>query len=83
MALGGGTFTAMNKTLPGAYINFVSAGSNVTLGERGTAVLALPMSWGAEGKFIRIESGGFTAKAVELLGYDSTAPELLLVRECM
>lgn len=83
MALGGGTFTAMNKTLPGAYINFVSAGSNVTLGERGTAVLALPMSWGAEGKFITIESGEFTAKAAELLGYDSTSAEVLLVRECM
>ena len=24
MALGGGTFTAQNKVLPGAYINFVS-----------------------------------------------------------
>lgn len=83
MALGGGTFTAMNKTLPGAYINVVSAGSNVTLGERGTAVLALPMSWGAAGKLITIEAGEFTAKAKELLGYDSTAKELLLVRECM
>ena len=27
MALGGGTFTAQNKELPGAYINFVSAAS--------------------------------------------------------
>lgn len=83
MALGGGTFTAMNKTLPGAYINFVSTGSNVTLGERGTAVLALPLSWGAEGSFITIESGEFTAKAQQLLGYDATAAELLAVRECM
>ena len=24
MALGGGTFVTQNKTLPGAYINFVS-----------------------------------------------------------
>lgn len=83
MALGGGTFTSMNKTLPGAYINFVSAGNNVTLGERGTAVLALPLSWGAEGKFITIEAGEFSAKAMKLLGYDSLAAELLLVRECM
>lgn len=73
----------MNKTLPGAYINFVSTGSNVSIGERGTAVLALPLSWGAEGKFITIESGEFTAKARELLGFDSTAAEILLVRECM
>ena len=83
MALGGGTFNAMNKTLPGAYINFVSAGSNVTLGERGTAVLALPLNWGAEGEFIKIEAGEFTAKSRELLGYDVNAAEILAVRECM
>ena len=82
-SIGGGTFTAMNKTLPGAYINFVSTGSNVTLGERGTAVLALPLKWGAADSFIVIEAGEFTASAKELLGYDSTAAELLLVRECM
>lgn len=82
-SIGGGTFTAMNKTLPGAYINFVSTGSNVTLGERGTAVLALPLKWGAADSFIIIEAGEFTARAKELLGYDSTAAELLLVRECM
>lgn len=83
MALGGGTFNAMNKTLPGAYINFVSAGSNVTLGERGTAILALPLNWGAEGEFIKIEAGEFTAKSRELLGYDVNAAEILAVRECM
>lgn len=83
MALGGGTFTATNKTLPGAYINFVSAGSNVMLGERGTAVLALPLSWGVQGDFIRIEAGEFAAKSQELLGYDATAAEILAVRECM
>ena len=27
MALGGGTWTAQNKVLPGAYINFISASS--------------------------------------------------------
>lgn len=83
MALGGGTFTAMNKTLPGAYINFVSAGNNVTLGERGTAVLALPLSWGREGEFIVIESGEYTAKAAEMLGYEPTDEALRPVTECM
>lgn len=83
MALGGGTFTAMNKTLPGAYINFVSAGNNVTLGERGTAALALPLSWGKEGEFIVIESGEYTAKAAEMLGYEPTDEALRPVTECM
>lgn len=82
-SIGGGTFTAMNKTLPGAYVNFVSTGSSVTLGERGTAAMALPLKWGASGGFITIEAGDFAAKAKELLGYDAAAEELLLVRECM
>lgn len=83
MALGGGTFLTQNKTLPGAYINFVSAGNNVTMGERGTAVLALPLSWGKAGKFIVIESSDYTAKAVELLGYEVTSKAIRLVVECM
>lgn len=83
MALGGGTFTAMNKTLPGAYINFVSAGSNVTLGERGTVAMGVPLNWGAEGEFITIESGSYTAKAMELVGYDAASENILEVRECM
>lgn len=83
MALGGGTFTAMNKTLPGAYINFVSAGNNVTLGERGTAVLALPLSWGKSGAFITIESGEYSEKATKLLGYDVLNSSLRPITECM
>lgn len=83
MALGGGTFTTQNKTLPGAYINFVSAGNNVTMGERGTAVLALPLNWGKTGGFITIDSGDYTSKAAELLGYEAGAAALLLVTECM
>ena len=83
MALGGGTFITQNKTLPGAYINFVSAGNNVTMGERGTAVLALPLNWGKTGGFITIDSADYTAKAAEILGYERTDKALLLVNECM
>lgn len=83
MALGGGTFVTQNKTLPGAYINFVSTGNNVTMGERGTCVLALPLSWGKTGEFIPIESGEYTAKAAGLLGYEATETALLLIGECM
>lgn len=83
MALGGGTFTTQNKTLPGAYINFVSAGNNVAMGERGTAVLALPLNWGEQGGFIAIDSGDYTSKAAELLGYEAGTAALLLITECM
>ena len=83
MALGGGTFVTQNKTLPGAYINFVSTGNNVTMGERGTAVLALPLNWGKTGGFITIESGEYIAKAAELLGYEAMDNALLLIGERM
>ena len=44
MALGGGTFTAQNKVLPGAYINFVSAASaNTNLSDRGVATMPLEL----------------------------------------
>ena len=45
MAYGGGTFTAQNKVLPGAYLNFVSAArASAQLGARGTAALFLPLA---------------------------------------
>ena len=81
MAIGGGNYTAMNKTIPGAYINFVSAAGGVTVGSRGIAALPLPLNWGAEGKVIRMEAGDFTRQAEAVFGYDATAAELLLVRE--
>lgn len=44
MALGGGTFTAQNKELPGAYINFVSAASaSAALSDRGIATMPLEL----------------------------------------
>lgn len=38
MANGGGNFLLMNKVIPGAYINFVSASrASVNMGDRGYA----------------------------------------------
>lgn len=83
MPVGGGTFTVQNKTLPGAYINFVSLGSTVQMGLRGIAALSLELSWGPEGKVFSVTSGDFNRIALSLLGYDPTASELLLVREAL
>lgn len=45
MALGGGTFTSQNKTLPGSYINFVSAArAQALMGERGTVTMGLELN---------------------------------------
>lgn len=32
MPIGGGSFTVQNKVLPGAYINYVSMGTNAKMG---------------------------------------------------
>ncbi len=82
MPMGGGTFTAMNKVLPGAYINFVSTAGSARMGTRGVAALPLELNWGPEGVYI-LEAGAFNQEAVKVFGYDPTAPELLLVREAL
>ncbi len=49
MALGGGTFAAQNKVLPGAYINFVSAGrADSGQSERGIVTMPLELDWGVD-----------------------------------
>lgn len=83
MPIGGGTFTVQNKILPGAYINFVSLGSVVQMGARGVAALPLELNWGPEGKVFSIYSEDFNKTALNVLGYDPTAPDILLVREAM
>ena len=66
--LGGGVFVTQNKTLPGSYINFVSATTtNSTLGERGTVAIALALKK-SEGTVIEVTKGDFVSKCEELLG---------------
>ena len=82
MALGGGTFLVQNKILPGAYINFISVPyASATLSDRGYATIALPMSWGPEGKMFTVELADFIKNSQKIFGYAYTAPELLPMRE--
>lgn len=83
MPIGGGTFTVQNKVLPGAYINFVSTGSLVKMGARGVCALALELNWGPEGKAFFMYAEDFNKAAKEVLGYGSTAEEVMLVREAL
>ncbi|OBY77200.1 phage tail sheath protein [Paenibacillus sp. KS1] len=79
--MAGGTWTTQNKVRPGVYVNVVSEGKSVgTLGERGIVTFPLAMSWGPSKKVIEISAGD---NVRDLLGYDITAPELLLVKEAM
>lgn len=81
--IGGGSFTGMNKVLPGAYINFVSASSSVSMGSRGVAALPLVLNWGPEKKVYTLDASEFNKVARTIFGYDPTAPEMLLIREAL
>lgn len=71
MALGGGTFTAQNKELPGAYINFVSAASaSAALSDRGIATMPLELDWGIEGEVFEVTNEDFQKNSLKLFGYD-------------
>lgn len=79
--MAGGKFTTQNKVRPGVYINMETEGQAVgTLGERGTVALALQLSWGPSHTMLTINSGD---NVRNLLGYDMTASQLLLVREAL
>lgn len=82
MPMGGGTFTTMNKVLPGAYINFVSTAGAAKMGTRGVAALPLALNWGPEGVH-PLEAGAFYQEALKVFGCDPTAAELLPVREAL
>lgn len=82
MALGGGTFTAKNKVMPGAYINFVSAANaNAGLAERGTAAMPLELDWGVDGEIFEVTSGEFIEKCAEIFGYDYSHPKMAGLRD--
>lgn len=81
--IGGGTFTVQNKILPGAYINFVSAGRAAQLGSRGVVALPLELNWGPENKVFAVTAEDFNRTAIDVFGYDPTDPSLLLVREAL
>ena len=82
MALGGGTWIAQNKVLPGAYINFVSvASASASLSERGIVTMPLTLDWGVEGEVFEVTNEDFQKNSLKILGYDYTASELKGLRD--
>ncbi|WP_309119204.1 phage tail sheath family protein [Paenibacillus sp.] len=79
--MAGGTWSTQSKVRPGVYVNFDSAPAVLgTLGERGVASVALPLAWGEPQTILAIHAG---EDVKERLGYDLSAPQLLLVREAL
>lgn len=79
--MSGGQWKVQNKVRAGVYINFQGeAKAQGTLGERGIVSMPLILSWGPVKQIIEIESG---TNPFDLLGYEITSTELLLVREAL
>ncbi len=82
MALGGGTFTAQNKELPGAYINFVSAASaTAALSDRGIATMPLELDWGREGEVFEVTNEEFQKNSMKIFGYAFDNPKMTGLRD--
>ena len=82
MALGGGTFTSQNKTLPGSYINFVSASSaSAELSERGIVTMPLELDWGPENEIFTVTSEDFMKNSLEIFGYAYNSDKLKGLRD--
>lgn len=84
MALGGGTFIAQNKVLPGAYINFISVSkATATLSDRGFAAMGLELDWGQDGKIFEVTQGDFQKDSMKIFGYSYADDKLKGIREMM
>lgn len=82
MAFGGGTFTTQNKTLPGAYINFVSqASANAALSERGIVTMPLEMDWGREDDVFMVTNEDFQKNSMKIFGYAYDSEKLKGLRD--
>lgn len=82
MALGGGTFTSMNKKLPGSYINFISASNaSSALSDRGIAAMAFNLDWGKDDEVFTVSVDDFQKNAQVIFGYDYSHPKLKGLRD--
>lgn len=80
--LGGGTFTAQNKILNGAYINFVSASKATTLiSDRGVATMPLELDWGADDAVFEVTVADFQKNSLKIFGYPYTHEKMKGLRD--
>ena len=75
MSIGGGTFTAYNKILPGTYFrNFSRPRPIMQVRGKGTVIMPLDLSWGSEDDFIEVFAmdllDGRSRSKIGLTAYD-------------
>lgn len=82
MALGGGTFIAQNKILPGAYVNTASASlASVSASDRGVAAIGLELDWGEENKIIELTNSDFIKNSLTVFGCNASDESLKGLRD--
>jgi hypothetical protein len=80
--LGGGTFTAQNKTLNGAYINFVSMmKASASLSDRGVATMPLELDWGVDNAIFEVTRADFQKNSMKVFGYPFTHEKMKGLRD--
>lgn len=80
--LGGGTFTAQNKKLPGTYINFASASrASASLSDRGIVAIPLLMDWGATDEVFEVSNEKFVNNSLKIFGYDYSHDKMKGLRD--
>ncbi len=83
--MAGGTFVAMNKVRPGAYINFESVPKPLmTVAERGVVTMPVAMEWGPQDTIITLLSEDLlNGNSIAKIGYDAFDAESLVFREAL
>lgn len=82
MALGGGTWTNMNKILPGAYINVISAKrAEASTGDRGVSAIAYESDFGVSNEIMEITADEFERDCLVRFGYKYEDDKLKNLRE--
>ena len=80
--LGGGTFTAQNKILNGAYINFVSKSlASANLADRGVATMPLELDWGVDDAIFEVTPVDFKENSLKIFGYPFTHEKMKGLRD--
>lgn len=82
MALGGGTFTAQDKVLPGFYMSVISATRAPSmLSERGVAAIPVILDWGIEGEIFEAKTDRLQKESMNIFGYSLEHEKLKGLRE--
>ena len=80
--LGGVTFNAQNKKLPGTYINFASASrASASLSDRGIVAIPLLMDWGAADEVFEVSNEKFVNNSLKIFGYDYSHDKMKGLRD--